>query len=197
MSPELILASSSPPRQEILDRLGISFRVYSTQLEERVEIEGKSFEDFAKTLALKKAQEAASNLNKGIVIGADSFVVIDGQILGKPGSQKRAIEYLQQLSGRELEFYTAIAVIDTQSKKELVRCLKTRVYFRDLTLEEIREYVGKEEVSSAAGGFRIQGLGATLVEKIEGDYYAVVGLPLSKLQEMLRSLGYNLFDFIK
>lgn len=197
MQPRIILASSSEVRKELLKKLRLVYTVQSSQFKEREMLKGKeSFEDFAKRLALGKARDIAKKVKNAIVIGADSFAVFNGEIMGKPHTKQKAIESLSRLSGATHEFYTGMAVIDTQTQKEVVDCVKAKVYFRNLTQEEINYYVEKEEVTTAAGAYRIQSLGAILIDKLEGDYYAVVGLSPSKLMEMLAELGLNLFDYV-
>lgn len=198
MSPEIILASSSLVRRDVFNKLGIIYTVRPSKFEEKTTLEGdESFEDLAKRLALGKARNIASRMQNAIVIGADSFAVLDGKIMGKPHTKECAIEYLYHLNGKTHEFYTGVAVIDTEKQKEVVDCVTARVRFRNLSQNEIEQYVQKEDVTTAGGAYRIQGLGATLIEKIEGDYYAIVGLSPSKLQEMLKSLGHNLFDYAR
>lgn len=197
MLPEIILASSSEVRQEVLRKLRVVYSVQQSEFKEKEVLEEReSFEDFAKRLALGKAREVAHKVKNAIVVGVDSFAVVKGEIMGKPHTQEKAVEFLKRLSGDTHEFYTGMAVIDTQTQKEIVDCVKTKVSFRNLTTEEISQYIEREEVTTAAGAYRIQSLGAILIDKLEGDYYAVVGFSPSKLQEMLRSLNYNLFDYV-
>lgn len=197
MLPEIVLASSSKVRKGVMDRLGVNYRVSESGFKEKTELkEGESFEDLARRLALSKARDVALKTKEAIVIGADSFAVIDGEILGKPQNRQRAIEYLNRLNGKEHEFYTGIAVIDTKNQKEMTACVKAKVKFRDLTSKEIEDYIEREEVLTAGGAYRIQGLGSVLVERVEGDYYAIVGLSPSKVAELFKDLGHNLFDYI-
>lgn len=140
---------------------------------------------------------------KGLVIAIDYGIdryknyVLDGEIIGKPLTAKCAIAYLQRFSGRSHDFYTGMAIIDTVNDKEIIDYVHAKVYFRNLSLTEITQYIEKEEVLTAAGSYRIQGLGAALIKKLEGDYYAVVGISPSKLTEMFKKLGYNLFDYVR
>ncbi|MBI1982024.1 MAG: septum formation protein Maf, partial [Candidatus Levybacteria bacterium] len=151
----------------------------------------------AKRLALGKARNIASKVQNAIIIGADSFAVLEGKIMGKPHTKERAIEYLSRLNGKTHEFYTGMAVIDTERQREVADCTTARVRFKTLSQNEIEQYVRVEDAVTAGGAYRIQGLGAVLIEKVEGDYYAVVGLSPSVLQEMLKSLGHSLFDYIE
>jgi len=197
MKPEIILASSSPVRKEVMDKLRIVYRCQPGEYEEKMELTpGESFEDLAKRLALGKAREVASKVHQAIVIAADSFAVLNREILGKPQTRNQAIEYLDRLSGRIHEFYTGMAIIDTEEEREVVDCAVAKVHFRVLTPEEIQQYVEREEVITAAAAYRIQGLGSVLVEEVKGDYYSIVGLSPSTLTEMFKKLNRNLFDYI-
>lgn len=197
--PKLVLASSSLVRKELFDHLRLSYCVYPSQFTENIPSTGnKSYSEVAKQLAFGKAQDVASKIKShSLVIGIDSFAVLDGKILGKPKTRERAIEFLSVLSGKTHDFYTGMAVIDMYKQRKITHCAKAKVYFRNLSLTEITQYIQKEEVLTAAGSYRIQGLGSTFIKKIEGDYYAVVGVSPSKLAEMFKELGYNLFDYVR
>jgi len=195
--PRIILASSSPVRKDILNQLKISYSVSSSSFKEsKKPNRNESFEDFAKRLALGKAKNVASRARNAIVIGADSFAVLDGEIIGKPHTKKRAIQYLRRLNNRTHEFYTGMALVDSESQTEVTDYAKAIVKFRNLTEAEIKEYVEREDVTSAGGAYRIQGVGTTLIDSIQGDYYAIVGLSPSKLATMLKTLNRRLFDYI-
>lgn len=146
-------------------------------------------EALVKGLALSKARDVARKVKEGIVIGADTVVVYEGKILGKPSDEADAEKMLRKLSGREHEVITGLAIVDVDRNEEAVECVKTKVKFRRLSPEEIKEYVATGEPLDKAGAYGVQGKGAALVESIEGCYYNVVGLPLAKLVEMLKSLG--------
>jgi len=142
-----------------------------------------------KGLALSKARDIARKVKEGIVIGADTVVVYGGKILGKPRDEADAEKMLRKLSGRKHEVMTGLAIVDVDQNEEAVECVKTKVKFRKLSSGEIKEYVATGEPLDKAGAYGVQGKGAALVESIEGCYYNVVGLPLAKLVEMLKSLG--------
>lgn len=197
MSPEIVLASSSPVREGILNRLRVVYATHPSQFEEEMTLaKGESFEDLAKRLALGKARDVAAKVANALVIGLDSFALLNREILGKPQTNERAVAYLRRLSGKTHEFFTGIAVVDTIKQREIVDCTRAIVHFRDITEGEAQQYVEREDVTTAAAAYRIQGLGAMFVERIEGDYFAIVGLSPSKLTEMLRMLDVNLFDYI-
>lgn len=197
MRPEIILASSSPVRKEVMDNLRVVYRCQPSKYEEKMELTpGESFEDLVERLALGKAREVAPKVSQAIVIAADSFAVLNEEILGKPQTENQAIEYLNRLSGGIHKFYTGMAIVDTEEEREVVDHAVAKVHFRVLTPDEIQQYVEREEVITAAAAYKIQGLGSALVEMVEGDFYSIVGLSPSKLTEMFKKLNRNLFDYI-
>lgn len=196
MIPNIILASRSQVRKEVLDGLGLVYSICPSTFEEKIENTG-NFGDLTQRLALGKTKNVASNVKTpSLVIGADSFAVFDNEIIGKPHTKHNAIAQLTRLSGRKHDFYTGMAIVDTYRRQEMVDIVAATVFLKKLSLTEIKQYVEKEEVLTAAGAYRIQGLGATLVKKIIGDYYAIVGISPTKLAEMFKRLGYSLYDFI-
>ena len=180
---EIILASQSPRRRELLKRIVPEFRVCVSRADETLP-EGLPPEECVKILALRKAQAIEED---GIIIGADTIVVCDGEILGKPADEEHAAEMLTRLSGREHTVCTGVAVLD--GAKQLVACESTQVFFAELTREQIRAYIASGEPMDKAGAYGIQGLGALLVRGIAGDYHNVVGLPLFRLGQMLKECG--------
>jgi len=184
----LILASASPRRKELLQGLGLVFEVMISHLPEHPE-EGLPPQQIARKLARAKAEEVAGKLNDGIVIGADTLVVLDGEILGKPRDRREAAVILRHLSGRTHEVITGVTVIDTASGRTLQSEGVTQVCFRELSDDEIEQYVSTGEPMDKAGAYGIQGKGILLIERIEGCYTNVVGLPLPALADMLARLG--------
>jgi len=144
-----------------------------------------------KTLALRKARDVADRVKEGLVIAADTMVLYRGEIFGKPKDLAEAKEMLRTLSGEVHEAITGLAVVNVENGKEAVECIKTMVKMRTLTEEEIEGYVATGEPLDKAGAYAIQGRGAALIERIDGCYYNVVGLPLSKLSEMLNKFEVN------
>jgi septum formation protein len=187
----IILASNSPRRRELLSQIGLTFTIAPADVDERTR-PGESPVDYAERLAREKARAAAERAGKGIVIAADTIVVVRGDILGKPADAADARRMLAELSGREHEVVTALAVMDAETKRASVKTSVTRVWFRTLTEREIKAYVATGEPLDKAGAYGIQERGALLVERIEGCYSNVVGLPLSLLGEMLRDFGIAL-----
>lgn len=187
----IILASSSPRRRELLSQAGIPFTVMPGEVdEEKAELSGTP-EQITEQLAYLKAMDVAGKLQKGLVLGADTIVVCDGEIFGKPADEKDAIRMLRSLSGREHLVITAIALADAESKVVKVEHEKTKVKFSSITSEDIKAYIKTGEPFGKAGAYAVQGRGALLVESIDGCYSNVVGLPLFKLGNMLREFGMN------
>lgn len=190
---ELILASSSPRRRELLKQLGLSFRALACEVDESLP-PGKNVPDIVESLALKKALATARVLDDGLVIAADTVVVWRGQVLGKPSSDKEAVEILERLQGDFHEVYTGLALADACNGKFLTGYERTRVFFKPLSSEEIRLYVATGEPMDKAGAYAIQGLAAVFVKGLEGCYTNVVGLPLARLAEMLKQFGYDVLQ---
>ncbi len=188
----IVLASRSPRREALLRQVGLDFEVLSSDLEEQWP-EGLSPAGVATHLALEKAQSIASQLDSGLVIGADTAVVADGRVLGKPSNPDEARAMLRLLSGREHQVITGIAVVDAGDGRTLVDSVTTNVRFAPLSEQVIQRYVATGEPLDKAGGYGIQGYGALLIEGISGDYNNVVGLPLRRLAELLVELGYDAF----
>lgn len=187
----LILASGSPRRRLLLENLGLKFEVIPPSGEEKIEL----WDDprhLAENLARQKAREVSTRVKPSIVLAADTIVVKDGEIMGKPQDREEAFKMLERLSGGKHQVITGVCLIDTTGYKELLDSETTTVHFRELLEPEISRYVDSGEPFDKAGGYGIQGLGALLVSGVEGCYYNVVGLPLAKLQTMFQCLGISL-----
>jgi septum formation protein len=188
MSIPVVLASSSPRRRELLGLIGIRPHVDPADIDEAW-ISGELPEPHADRLARAKAQVVAARRPDSVVIAADTIVVVDGEILGKPRDAEDAEAMLRRLSGRDHLVHTAIAVAyrnDTASGVET-----TRVWFRPLTEAVIAAYVATGEPRDKAGAYGIQGYGAVLVERIDGDYFTVMGLGLGRLVALLGAIGFD------
>ncbi len=181
----LILASASPRRRRLLAQVGLEFEVEPSAIKE--DFTGHVPALAARSLAKAKAKAVQARRPGAVVIGADTVVVKDGVVLGKPRDHAEAESMLRRLSGSAHQVITGVAVMDGQA--EYVDHEVTTVWFRELDEEEIREYVASGEPMDKAGAYAIQGLGAVLVARIEGDYYNVVGLPLTKTVLALRRFG--------
>jgi septum formation protein len=188
MEHTVILASNSPRRRELLAQVGMTFLVAPANVDESMRA-GEIPNDYAERLALDKARAVASRRQEGIVIAADTIVVVGGSIFGKPSDAADALRMLSELSGRGHEVITGLAVMDAATGRSAARTSVTHVWFRDLSAKEIMAYVATGEPLDKAGAYGIQERGALLVERIDGCYSNVVGLPLSLLGEMLREFG--------
>ena len=183
---EIILASASPRRQELLRQVGVSFRIVPSGIDETVTTP-MSPAQLVEHLARSKARDVASRHPEALVLGADTIVVVDERVLGKPRSPEEAIAMLEQLSGRDHLVVTGIALI--QGDREEFAHEETTVSFRALSRREIERYVASGEPMDKAGAYAIQGLGSTIVTGIQGDYFNVVGLPLCRTVQMLAHFG--------
>ncbi|WP_078413922.1 Maf family protein [Priestia abyssalis] len=187
MKQQLVLASGSPRRKQLLEQLHLSFTVHVSSVEEIFDANQSPY-DIVMSLALQKANDVAAHYPDAYVLGSDTVVVYDGNILGKPSDENEAVNMLQMLSGSTHEVVTGVAIV--HKGKAISFYEKADVTFWELTKEEIMDYVKSGEPMDKAGSYGIQGLGASLVQKMEGDYYSVVGLPLSKTIRELKKAGY-------
>lgn len=188
---KIILASASPRRKELLEKLGLKFEVEPSNSEEDTHSNQEPHE-LAKSLSLQKARLVAQKHKDALVIAADTFIVFSGNLLGKPHTEAEAKNMLKMLSGKSHRAITGFTIIDTASDKTLSEAVETKVYIKKLTLSEIDSYVKSGEPLDKAGAYAIQGLGAVIVEKLEGDYFNVIGLPLAALAESLKKFGVNI-----
>lgn len=184
----LYLASASPRRRELLQQIGVAHRLVAASIDERV-LPGEAPAAYVERLAREKAAAGLAALGHGnaCVLGADTSVVLDGRILGKPEGHADALATLAALSGRAHEVYTAVAVCD--GSRSGVRVVCSRVHFRALSAAEREAYWASGEPCDKAGSYGIQGLGAVFVSHLEGSYSAVVGLPLCETSELLAEFG--------
>ncbi len=185
---KLILASASPRRKVLLEQIGLVFEVVASDVPESFPPE-TPVRAQAGELAVCKAAQISDRFASGIVIGADTVVVLDGRPLGKPEDSQQAIEMLRALSGRSHEVITAVAVINAADGRIERGDECTQVFFRKLSDREIRGYIASGEPMDKAGAYGIQGKGALLVRRIEGCYSNVVGLPLVRLARLLEPFG--------
>jgi septum formation protein len=180
----IVLASQSPRRSELLRQAGIPFVARPANVDEAVR-PGESPEDYVRRVARDKAI-AAATVPGEIVLGADTVVVIDGEILGKPADSADAARMLGLLAGREHQVLTGVCL--QRGAEIIIECARTRVWFKPLTRESIAEYVATGEPMDKAGAYAIQGLASKFIERIEGSYTNVVGLPIELLQQILRKM---------
>jgi septum formation protein len=188
----VVLGSTSRYRRELLSRLHLPFEVAAPDVDEAPQT-GESPRDLALRLALAKARAVAARHPEAVVIGSDQVADLDGQPLGKPGQHARAVQQLRQMRGQTVVFQTALAVVCLASGFEQVDLAAVRVKFRDLTDEEIENYLQIEKPYDCAGSAKSEGLGIALLEAIDNDDpTALVGLPLIRTARMLRAAGVQL-----
>lgn len=188
MKPQVVLASASPRRRELLALIGIDHIVLPANIDETMRPDELPA-PHALRLAVEKAAAVARTRSDAVVIGADTVVVLDGKVLGKPANVDAAREMLRALNGRTHTVITAVAVAYNGATRQGAE--EVEVTFRKLAQDEIEAYIGTREGMDKAGGYGIQGFGATIVERIEGDYFAVMGLPLVRLTMLLREAGLS------
>ena len=187
----VVLASASPRRQELLRQVGIPFVVDPSNAEETIHPEW-TVAEIAQRLAERKAFDvAARHPEADVVIGADTVVVLGSEPLGKPVDAADAARMLAKLSGRTHEVYTGFALVSPRQSRSVAGAACTQVRFRVLDEEEISRYVASKEPMDKAGSYAIQGLASLFVERIEGDYFNIVGLPIAQVNLALRQLGWR------
>lgn len=188
-SHRLVLASTSPFRRTLLERLGLPFETTSPEVDEAAH-PGESPEILVTRLAEAKARAGAQSFPDALVIGSDQVACIDGEILGKPGSREHAIDQLEKASGKKVTFYTGLCLLDAENNRAQVECVLFCVHFRRLTRDQIEGYVDREQPFNCAGSFKSEGLGIALFERLEGDDpNALIGLPLIRVVAMLETVG--------
>lgn len=187
--PALVLASTSPYRRTLLERLGLPFTIAAPEVDE-TPLPGESPEALVTRLAEAKARAVAAQAPTALVIGSDQVACINGEILGKPGSRDQAVEQLRAAAGRAVTFHTGLCLLNAATGRVQVLCEPFRVHFRALTAAQIGRYVDAEQPFNCAGSFKSEGLGISLFTRLEGDDpNALVGLPLIRLIAMLETEG--------
>ncbi len=189
---EIILASASPRRKEILSLLDLPFTIMVSDADETVDDTLPPY-FIAESLSLKKAAAVAKNVTtQALIIGADTIVVSEGKILGKPSDDTDAYNMLKSLSGKWHSVISGVTVLDSVSGKSESFYVETKVKFAEITDDEINAYLKTREHIDKAGSYAIQGRGSKFIEEISGDYFNVVGLPLNKLYKVLKK-EFNIF----
>ena len=187
----IILASASPRRKELLEKIGLKFEVEPSNYTEDIR-SGLSPDELARAISLEKARVVARKHKNAIVIAADTFIVFRAKIMGKPSTEAEARKMLMTLKGKSHSVITGFTIMDTEENKVLTKSVETIIHIKNLTSEEIDAYVKSKEPLDKAGAYAIQGLGSVIVERIEGDYFNVMGLPLSALAEGLKEFGIHI-----
>ncbi len=190
---KLILASQSPRRKMLLEQIGVPFKVFQSDADETIN-ENIGPKEYAAVLSERKAEDvtgklSGEELNSSVVLAADTIVVLGHHILGKPQMAQEAFQTLLMLSGKWHEVMTGVTLLDAETGRKMTHVEKTRVKIRSMDHKAIWRYIDSGEPFDKAGGYGIQGLGALLVEKLEGCYYNVVGLPLYSVSIMLGQMG--------
>lgn len=195
MGVNIVLASSSPRRRELLESVGLEFQICTPEVDESYN-GNESPEDFALRLSIEKALSVARRCEKdSVVIGADTVVVVEGEILGKPLDENEAKVMLNKISGRDHEVLTAFSLASTRLEIIHSEIVKTSVHVKNLAASEIEGYIMTGEPMDKAGAYGIQGIGAFMIKGIRGSYTNVVGLPLVELLEALKSQGlFSIFS---
>ena len=194
IKPKLVLASTSPYRRALLERLGLSFDIASPDIDETAQ-DNESPEHLVTRLAEAKARAVASKHPESLIIGSDQVAVLDRQILGKPGDHQTALQQLNNASGRKVTFLTGLCLLNTETNDFQINVTPYSVKFRRLNSSQFENYLRREQPYDCAGSFKSEGLGIALFETMEGDDpNALIGLPLIALINMLTNEGIDLLD---
>lgn len=184
----IYLASKSPRRQKLLKQIGLKFKVKAVETEEKL-IKSEPPVQTVKRIAIEKLEAAKKEISKGIIITADTVVVIDGKIIGKPKDKKDAFKILKKLSGNTHFVFTGYCIYNSETKKSFTKYVRTAVKFREITKNEINDYIETGSPMDKAGAYGIQDdYGAVFIESIKGCYYNVVGLPISHFFETFKKV---------
>ena len=195
MKKEIILASASERRSRILSDCGITHRVVPSGAKEE-RYENKHVSESVRLNAAAKAEKVAADAAKAIIIGADTLVVHNGDIIGKPDGEGAAREMLKKFSGDEIEVYTGLCVIDPADGKKAVGSEKSSLFMVPLTDSRREKYFRLLAPYDKAGGFSIEGAGSLLFDDIKGSYFNILGLPMMKLSELFERVGLDILDYV-
>ncbi|MFA6050378.1 MAG: Maf family protein [Candidatus Paceibacterota bacterium] len=188
---EIILASNSPRRKEIFAKTNLPFVTEDSGYEEDMSLAMPPIE-LAKYLSLGKAKASGERHPDAIVIAADTFVVFEGKLLGKPKSEDHAREMLRMLSGKENDVITGVAILDTKTGKTVSFHDTSKIFMKEMSEETIDAYIKTGDPMDKAGAYAVQEIGAVLIEKIEGDFFNVMGLPISRLADHLKDFDVSI-----
>jgi septum formation protein len=187
---KIVLASTSPRRQELLQKTGLRFTVDPGDYEEDMTLKLEPLE-LAKFLSRGKAESVAKRHKNAVIIGADTFVVYKKEVWGKPHTPRKAIAMLKKLSGKSHFIITGFTIIDTKTSRTTSRASISKVYFKKMPASEIRAYVRTQEPLEKTGAYAIQELGSAFIRRIEGDFFGAMGLPIFELTQELKKFGVD------
>ena len=190
-APRIILASASPRRRALLAEMGLAFDVIEPHVDESLD-GSPAPADAARLLAERKAEHVAATLDDGIVIGADTVVSLDGEIIGKPSDHADAVAILSRLRDSDHSVITGVCVIDVGSRRKIVEAAETWIHMRHISDDEIERYVTSGEAMGMAGAYAVQETGDRYIESMDGSFTNVVGLPVELLRNVLQQLGHPL-----
>lgn len=182
----IILASASPRRKEILENINVKFDIVKSDIDEVI-LEDELPPQVVMRLAFEKSMDVAKSNQESLVIGADTIVVFNNIILGKPKDKEDARNTIKLLSGNTHEVITGISLINLSANKKIIDYVVSKVKFKDLSEDDINDYINTGESLDKAGAYGIQGYGSLLIEEIQGDYFNIVGLPISKLSDLVKT----------
>jgi septum formation protein len=190
---KIILASQSPGRRGLLTQIGLEFEVDPSNYKEDMTLKIEPSK-LAMHLSLGKAKEVAQRHKNSIIISADTFCVLGKEILGKPHTKENAKIMLQKLSGKTHSVITGFTIIDTETGKQVSKSVESKVFFKNIPEKDIDDYIALEDPLNKAGAYAMQHRGGIFVEKIEGDYFNIVGLPMLPLVTELKNFGINVLQ---
>lgn len=182
----IILASASPRRKEILENINVKFDIVKSDIDEVI-LEDELPPQVVMRLAFEKSMDVAKSNQESLVIGADTIVVFNNKVLGKPKDKEDARNTIRLLSGNTHEVITGISLINLSANKKIIDYVVSKVKFKDLSEDDINDYINTGESLDKAGAYGIQGYGSLLIEEIQGDYFNIVGLPISKLSDLVKT----------
>ena len=188
---QIILASKSPRRKALLEQIGLKFTVDVSDIDESKYLHSNP-ESLAKSLSIAKAEKIAEKYKDAIIIAADTVVILNKEIIGKPKDKKDAVKMLRKLSGKTHVIITGFTILDTKTKKEITEFVQSKVRFKKMTGKEIDQYVKTGEPLEKAGCYGIQDKGAIFIEEVKGDFFNVVGLPIFALSQNLKKFGVDI-----
>ena len=197
MSKKIVLASRSPRRKQLLEAIGLKFTIDPPLNYEEIHQNDRSAHEIVKRNAIGKAESMANNHSNAIIIGVDTVGSFHDHVLEKPTDHGDAVRMLKMLEGDIHEVLSGICLIDTNSGKKIIAVEETHIEFIEMSDKDIEKYLKKGESMDKAAAYAAQGIGSIFVKSFKGDYFNVVGLPMSKLNTMLKELDVNLIDIVK